>query len=258
MKKVAVIGAGNMGNAIIKGIKGRYKVIASDYDKSKLAKLKVSTTTDNVEAVKNSEIIILAVKPQSMDSVLNDIKHAVNPKHLVISIAAGIKTKKIENILGNIPVIRVMPNTPMLVGLGMSVICAGRFAKNKHMEVAEKIFASMGKVIHIKDETKMDAVTAISGSGPAYVYLFIESLVKAGIKLGLNKSDAETLVLQTFKGAVMLLEKSGKTPLELRKHVTSPGGTTEAALRVFEDKIFHEIVHLAVKSAHRRSKELSK
>lgn len=257
MIKIAVIGAGNMGSAIIKGIEKKYKIIAADTDKNKLKKLNVRTTTNNVKAVTGSEIIILAVKPRSMDDVLNEIKYSIRPSQLFISIAAGIKTEKIENILGKIPVIRVMPNTPAMIGLGMSVLCRGRFAKNKHMKITEKLFGSLGKVLCVAKEEMMDAVTAISGSGPAYVYLFIEALAKAGIRLGLDKKDTEILVLQTLKGSVSLLEKSKKTPEELRKQVTSPGGTTEAAMETFEDKLFHEIVHQAVKSAHKRSRELS-
>lgn len=255
MSKIAVIGAGNMGSAIIKGIKGRYKVIASDVNRSKLKGLGVSSTADNIKAVKNADIIILAIKPQNMVFVLDEIKDVVNSKQLVISIAAGITTKKIEKKLGRIPVVRAMPNMPLLVGMGISALCKGTYAKSSHLREAGKIFS---KVVYIKKEALMDAVTAVSGSGPAYVYLFIESLIKAGMDIGLDKSIAEILVLQTLKGAVALLEKSRKSPEELRRRVTSPGGTTEAALKVFEKREFSRLINEAISVAHNRSRELSR
>lgn len=255
MRKIAVIGAGNMGKAIIKGIKGRYKITASDVNKNKLKGLGVSTTTDNSTAVKNADIIILAIKPQNMNFVLNEIKNIVNPKQLIISIAAGISTGRIENKLGRIPVIRVMPNMPLLVGMGISALCKGRYAKSVHLKDAGKIFSS---IVYIKKEALMDAVTAISGSGPAYVYLFIESLIKSAMDLGINKNTAAALVLQTLKGSVALLEKSKKSPEELRRQVTSPGGTTEAALKVFEKREFDKLINEAIGAAYTRSRELSR
>ena len=260
--RIAVIGAGNMGEAIIRGIASR-NVIVSDKRKDRLRKLrrslKIKVATDNKEAVEKADIIILAVKPQDIDEVLGEIASVITTKQLVISIAAGVTTKKIEKVfLSKIPVIRVMPNTPALVGKGMSVLCSGRHAKTTHIRIANRIFSGMGKVIVIQEEMLMDAVTAISGSGPAYIYLFIESLIESATKLGLSKTIAEELVLQTLKGAVELLEKTGKTPEELRKQVTSRGGTTEAALKVFQKRRFQEVIHTAVKSACRRSKELSK
>ena len=258
--KIAVIGAGNMGEAIIMGIASK-SVIASDTRKDRLTKLKhslkIKVTSNNRDAVRKADIIILAIKPQDMDAVLLDIACAVTSKKLVVSIAAGITTKKIEKALsGKIAVIRVMPNTPALVGMGMSVICPGKYAKSKHVRIASRIFSAMGEIIVIKKERLMDAVTAVSGSGPAYVYLFIESLVKSAKKVGLSKTVAEELVLQTLKGAVELLDKTGKTPFELRRQVTSPGGTTQAALKVFQKKGFQKLIESAVSSACRRSKEL--
>jgi pyrroline-5-carboxylate reductase len=258
MKKIAVIGAGNMGRAIINGLKGKYKIIVSDPDVSKLKDLPAMIAENNCSAVAAADIVLLAVKPQTMDLVLKEIKMVINSKQLVITIAAGIKTKKIEDKLGRCPVVRVMPNTPSLIGMGMSALYGGKFAKTAHVKETNTIFSSIGKTIIIKNEGLMDAITAISGSGPAYVYLFVESLMRAGTKLGLKQNIAEKLVLETFKGSIALLEQSGKCPEELRRQVTSPGGTTEAALKVFEKKVFHDIVHLAVLSAHNRSRELSK
>lgn len=252
MTRIAVIGAGNMGSAIIKGIRKRYEITVSDIDKNKFRGLNIK---DNRKAVKDVDIIILAIKPQNMAPVLNEIKGIVRPSQLVISIAAGIKTRKIENKLGKVPVVRVMPNTPLLVGKGTGAICKGRHAKSVHLKDAGRIFPGF---IFIKKESLMDAVTAISGSGPAYVYLFIESLIKSALDLGLTKSDAETLVLQTLNGAISLLEKAHKSPSQLRRQVTSPGGTTEAALKVFQKKGFEKIIKNAVMAACKRSKELSR
>lgn len=250
MAKLAVIGAGNMGSAIIKRIGKNYKIVVSDADPNKFRSLNIR---NNRRAVKNADIIILAVKPQNMDLVLNEIRGAVNPKQLVISIAAGIKTRSIEYKIGKIPVVRVMPNTPILAGMGMSALCKGRYVKLKHIRIAHRIFSSMGKVITVK-ENKMDAITAISGSGPAYVYLFIESLIKSAVNLRVPKD----IVIQTLKGAITLLEKTAKLPEELCKQVTSPGGTTEAALKVFQEEGFAKIIDKAIRAACKRSKELSR
>ena len=259
--KIAVIGAGNMGEAIIKGLnlKG---IIASDKRKNKIVALKrrykIKIAKNNTEAIKKTNVVILAIKPQDMDVVIKDIAEEITGEQLIISIVAGITTKKIEKSIGKkIAVIRVMPNTPLLVGEGMSVLCRGNYAKTRHVQLVEKIFCRMGKVLVVKNEKLIDAVTAISGSGPAYVYLFIESLIKAANSMGLSKISKE-LVMQTFRGAIKLLEESKRTPEELRKKVTSPGGTTEAALKIFSKKKFKEIINSAVKAASERSNRLSK
>lgn len=262
MKIIAVIGAGNMGEAIIKGL-SKTKIIVSDKKKNRLKrikkKIKINIVSNNTEAVKKADIIVLAVKPQDIEAVLNEIKGVVNTKKIIISIAAGIKTGKIEKSLSDkIPVVRVMPNMPALVGMGISVLCAGKYAKNKHMQIAKKIFVGMGKVLEVKKESLMDAVTATSGSGPAYIYLFIESLIDSSKKLGLNKTVAKELVLQTLRGAIELLDKTRQDPAKLRRQVTSPGGTTETALKVFKNEGFQRMILSAVKAASKRSKELSR
>lgn len=257
-KKITIIGTGNMGRAIINSLKKKYRIVASDIDKTKLRRLNVRTVTDNKLAVRDSDIVLLAVKPQNMDIVLDELSGTISRRQLVVSIAAGVTTKKIENKLGNVPVVRVMPNLPLLAGMGMNVLYKGRYAKEKHTALVKKIFSDIGRVTVIKKEFLMDAVTAISGSGPAYVFLFIELLIKAGIALGLNKKAAETLVLQTFKGAIGLLEKTGIPPEQLRRQVTSKKGTTEAAIEIFEKMALYKIIHSAVKSAHNRAGELSK
>ena len=256
--KIAIIGAGNMGGAIADSIKRKYNVIVSDIDKKKLKKIRTKTTTDNKKAVTGASVVILAVKPQNIKRVLDCLKGSITKKQLIISIAAGIPVKVIENKLGKVPVVRVMPNTPLMVGKGMSVLFKGGYAKASHFKTAEKIFSEVGKVLSVKKESLMDAVTAVSGSGPAYVYLFIELLIKSARKLGLSKDSAKTLVYQTFDGALALLEKTGKEPDVLRKQVTSRGGTTEAAHKVFDKMGIDKIIHKALQSAHKRSKQLSK
>jgi len=259
--KISIIGAGNMGEAIIKGFNSK-NVTVSDKSKNRLKTLrkkqKITVVKNNIEAVKKSSIIILAVKPQDMNSVLKEIRKHISNKQLIISIAAGVKTRKIEKIIGKrVAVIRVMPNTPALIGEGISVLCKGRYAKVKDIKKAREIFRRTGKVLVIKNEGLMDAVTAISGSGPAYICLFIESLIKSANILGLRRFSDE-LVIQTFKGAIKLLEESKKSPKMLRKQVTSPGGTTEAALKVFGKKKVQNIIIAATKAAYKRSKKLSK
>ncbi|MEW6087476.1 MAG: pyrroline-5-carboxylate reductase [bacterium] len=263
-KRIVFIGAGNMAEALIKGVldaklfrKGN--ITATDVKNERLdyikKKLKIKVETNNKPAVNKGDIIVLAVKPQNINEVLEGIKHNVKDK-LVISIAAGIKTERIENTVGKAAVIRVMPNTPALVKKGMSAIARGKFAKLKDENIADTIFQAVGKVVKVK-ENLMDAITAVSGSGPAYVFYMMESLIEAGKKSGLSQQVAEILVFQTVLGAAELVLKTGKTPEELRKAVSSPGGTTLAGLAVLEKKGFKHALISAVGSACQRSKELS-
>jgi len=201
----------------------------------------------------------LSIKPQNMDDVLGEIKDSVKVETLVISIAAGITTAKIAGILGDLSIIRVMPNTPALVAEGASALYA-RSASESSMKMAVGLFASVGKAVVVDKEELIDAVTAVSGSGPAYFFLLAEEMIKAGQKLGLSSDTAKELVLQTAKGAALLAQQAdanGERPAELRKKVTSPGGTTEAALKVFAEKQFGELVTEALTAACNRSKELS-
>jgi len=267
-KKITVIGAGNMGSVLVKGLVEKLKVsprniVVIDIDKLKLKKLKksfkINISSFNSGAVTRADIIILAVKPQSMDLVLKGLSSSISNKQLVISIAAGITTKYIESKLGGrIPVVRTMPNTPLHVGAGITGVYAGKYVKKNHLTIVQKIFCCLGEIVIVKKESLIDAITAVSGSGPAYVFLFIESFLLAGQKLKLSKAMTDVLIMQTVKGAVKLLEESQKSPQKLRQQVTSPGGTTEAALRVFNEKKFHKIIAAAVKAAHKRSRELSR
>ncbi|MGM0419175.1 MAG: pyrroline-5-carboxylate reductase [Thermodesulfobacteriota bacterium] len=276
--KTGFIGAGNMAEAIAASIIREKistpdSVFISDINDQRINLMKTKYSVEpcysNHELIEKSEIIILAVKPQILKETIKESFKDTDfskQRKLIISIAAGIKTETIENALysftddsgaENFPVIRVMPNTPSLAGCGMSGISKGKNADDTDIEKTEKIMKSMGKTL-ITEEEKMDAVTAVSGSGPAYFFLFIESLVSAGIKLGFDKDQSFDLVLQTAKGAIALLEQTGETPEDLRRKVTSKGGTTEAALNTFMENNFKETILKSVKAAADRANELSR
>jgi pyrroline-5-carboxylate reductase len=264
-KKIGIIGGGNMGGAIIKGVINAKLFLPSDIniydiDKEKCDKLKKdfnltpSPSLENI--IKTSGPILLAVKPQDITKLLKDISQFITSKHLIISIAAGISTSFIsDHLKKDIPIIRVMPNTPALIGKGMSVLSKGAYANDQHIEIAQNIFRVLGETV-ILEEGLQDAVTAISGSGPAYFFLMIESLINSAIEAGIPKETAKLLVIQTALGASSLAKASPDTPEKLRQKVTSPGGTTEAALKVFKTEKFEEIIRKAVQAAIKRAKEL--
>jgi pyrroline-5-carboxylate reductase len=264
MGTIGFIGAGNMAEALIKGIitARLYKpanIFISDVRPQRLKQLtkkyKVKPTRNNSELVRKADIVVLSVKPQNMADALASIKGVVNNKKLVISIAAGVKTSRIAKLLGSIAIVRTMPNTPALVGEGVSALFANAKAKPK-LGKAKSIFSAVGKTIVVNDEDLIDAVTAVSGSGPAYYFLLMEEMIKAAVKLGLPKDAAKDLVLQTAKGAA-LLAGQGENPSELRQKVTSRGGTTEAALKVLAEGKFGSLIKAAIKKARNRSRELS-
>ncbi|MFH1479085.1 MAG: pyrroline-5-carboxylate reductase [Candidatus Omnitrophota bacterium] len=266
---IGIIGFGNMGKAIALSL--RKRALIADSDNKKLRNLKnryIRSAKNNIELVKRSNILILAVKPQNIKELLLEIRPFVKNK-LVISIAAGIETHFIEEALtsrgtlkfpysfSQIRVIRVMPNMPALVGKGISAVSKGRYASRKDLETVHKIFLNIGEVVDVR-EGLMDAVTALSGSGPAYYFLLTDLLEKAGIKCGLNKALARKLALATFVGGGEVASKSNISMQELVKKVASKGGTTEAALKVFKKKNLENIVKEAVISACNRSRLLSK
>lgn len=268
MAKIGFIGAGNMAEAIIKGIIDAkvYKaqdIIVSDIRSDRVQQLcdeyKITSAGDNCKLAKAVNILVLSVKPQNMAQVLEEIKPAVSKNLLIISIAAGITTSRIRKILGDIPVIRVMPNTPALIGQGAAAIYATKQAAGRLREV-ERIFSAVGLAVTVDTEELLDVVTAISGSGPAYFFLLMEEMVKTAQKLGFEKQIAEKLVIQTAKGAGLLAVEAAKkeqSPDILRKNVTSPGGTTEAALKVFSKYDFEKMVVEALRAAAERSRQLS-
>jgi len=266
--KIGFIGAGNMAEAIISGIidAGLYKpknIYVSDLRTEHLNGLceqyHLTAATDNCQLARAVDILLLAVKPQNFSEVLEQVKDAVKDDTLIISIAAGITIKTIESAIGQKAIVRVMPNTPSLIGCGAAGMYANDKAKAKIGQAAE-IFTAVGKAVELEREELIDAVTAVSGSGPAYFFLLAEEMIKAGIDLGLDAELATELVLQTAKGAAILAQeknKTGQNPEVLRQKVTSPGGTTAAAIGVFVENDFGRIVSDALKAAAKRSKELS-
>jgi len=268
MGTIGFIGSGNMAEALIKGIiaAGIYKpenIFVSDIRPQRLKQLakkyKVKPVKDNRELAGKADIVVLSVKPQSMTEALESIKDAISGRKLVISIAAGVKTSRITDVLGNVAIIRAMPNTPALIGEGASALFANAKAKPM-LKKAKAVFSAVGQAVVVDNEDLIDAVTAVSGSGPAYYFLLMDEMIKAAVELGLPKTVAKDLVLQTAKGAGLLAaeaDKTGESPAELRRKVTSPGGTTEAALKVLTKGKFGPLIGAAVKKARDRSKELS-
>jgi pyrroline-5-carboxylate reductase len=268
MDTIGFIGAGNMAEALIKCIinagvcKPKY-IFINDVRSDRLELL---TRQYRVQAVVNSaalagqvDVLVLSVKPQNMAELLLTIESTVRYSTLTISIAAGVRISEIAAALGDKPIIRVMPNTPALIGEGASALFANTRARPM-MNKAMRIFASVGKTVIVDNEDLIDAVTAVSGSGPAYFFALMEEMIKAGHRMGLPAEIAKILVLQTAKGAAMLAtegDKLGESPAELRRKVTSAGGTTEAALKVFASREFGQIIEQALLAARDRSKELS-
>jgi len=263
-KKIGFIGAGKMANAFIEGLL-KAKVIdknalsVSDVSEERIKffnSLGINTFSDNKKLYNNSDIIILSVKPNIIEKVVNDLISIVNKNKLIISIAAGVTIETIEKILDKgIPIARVMPNTPALVGAAMSAYSINKYVKEKEKDTIEMILKSIGEVIYI-DEKYLDAVTGLSGSGPAYVFMVINSLAEGGVKMGLSKKVALKLAAQTVLGSAKLVLETGKHPEELLDMVTSPGGTTIAGITTLEKKGIRAAFIEAVEEATKRSKEL--
>lgn len=266
-EKLGFIGAGNMSTALIKGLTGsgvygREQLVVSDINKKALEEIflrfGVKSLSSNRKLVHESNIVVLSVKPQILKEVLEEIKGDLRDDHLIISIAAGIPLKMILSIIDrNIPLIRVMPNTPALVQKGMSVLTAGGSATSVHLARAEIIFRAVGDTVEV-EEKMMDVVTAMSGSGPGYILRIMECMVEAGVFLGLNMETSLRLVIQTFFGTSHLVKESGESLARLREMVTSPGGTTFAGLQVFEKMGLKDLTREAVDAACKRSMELGR
>ena len=268
MKTIGFIGGGNMAQALLEGVLSASlfdadKIWVSDVRPERLQELKgqygIHATTDNTELTKQADIVVLSVKPQMMANVLDGIAGTLKEGVLVISIAAGITTGSIREKLGAVQIVRVMPNTPALVKAGASGLYNAS-ASQDGLKTAMDICTSVGKAIVVESESLIDAVTAVSGSGPAYFFLLMEEMIKAGVELGLTEDTAKTLVLQTAKGAALLAESAqerGEDPAVLRQKVTSPGGTTEAALKVMDKSSFGQIVLKALTAARDRGQTLS-
>lgn len=265
-KTVAFIGAGNMGEALVRGLLSTKavspsRIIMTDVRAERrefFAKtFGVRALNDNAEAVKAADIVLLAVKPQQMGEVLAGCKPAMSASKLVVSIAAGVTTGRIERALGGkTRVVRVMPNTPAIVGAGAAALAKGVHATDDDLATAESILGAVGISVRV-EEKFIDAVTALSGSGPAYVFYVTEAMIKAGVAAGLEEALAKKLAIQTVYGAGKLLVESGEEPESLRRKVTSPGGTSEAALQVMSERKLEEIFAESIKAAEKRSRELS-
>jgi pyrroline-5-carboxylate reductase len=265
IETIGIIGAGNMGTAIVRGLVAAQVLVpenitALDIDGTRLEELAsdpgINTTTSLKTLARAGDAIILAVKPQSMEELLRGLGFHVTPDHLVISIAAGISTGFLEQRLASeTRVVRVMPNTPAMVRAGAAALCRGSRATDEDMEFAMRLFSALGTAVIVEEE-QMDAVTALSGSGPAYFFYVAEKLRQAAVEHGLPEKEADELVRQTLYGAGRLLRDTGAAPEELRARVTSKGGTTAAALGVFEAADLSDIIARAVAAAVARSKEL--
>jgi pyrroline-5-carboxylate reductase len=275
---IGFIGAGNMGEAFIgaviqSGLLPAAKISVADVDPGRLdylnQKYGVTVLRDNGLLFQSCRLVVLAVKPQQMPAVLKDVSgrrgNRLPERKLVISIAAGFPIRKMEEILysplnaedvRNLPIIRVMPNTPALVLSAVSAMSPNRFVTDEDTRTARTLLEAVGDVFEFEEEA-LDAVTALSGSGPAYVFYLVESMTEAGIQMGLAPGAAASLAAATLRGAAKLLEASGEPPEELRRKVTSPGGTTAAAIDVFEKKGLKSIIVEAIASATRRAQELS-
>lgn len=264
-KKIAVIGGGKMGGVIIKGIVTNRltlpdRVTVADKlpacRESLLKTYGVKVTEDNRQAINAADVIILAVKPQDIGALLRELSPAIDKKRLVISIAAGITTGFIENLLAkDVRVIRVMPNTPALIGEGATALACGKKATEKDLALANLLFGACGLTVTVQEEL-MDAVTGLSGSGPAYGFVIIEALADAGVLMGLSRDIALKLAAQTMLGAAKLCLQGEKHPAELKDMVTSPGGTTIAGIQILEAGGLRATLMAAVAAATRRSQEL--
>ncbi|MCX8093557.1 MAG: pyrroline-5-carboxylate reductase [Candidatus Goldbacteria bacterium] len=264
MIKIGFIGVGNMAKAIIQSLKNSSNnFIIGGFDINKNFKntcknLKIKQYSSNSELVKSSDTIFLSVKPQQVSDVLSEIKQVIK-NQMLISIAAGVSIGKIQKLLGKkIPVIRVMPNTPVLVGEGA---CGYSFSKElnvRQKKIAEKIIKSFCKIYFCVKEADIDVITSLSGSGPAYFFYIIEAMIEQTKAFGFDETKAKMLIAQTLTGAGKLLLTTGEEPSILRQRVTSKGGTTEAALKIFEKNRLKEIIKKGISAAYKRAKELSR
>ncbi len=270
-KKLGFIGGGNMAEAMVNGlitasfIEAR-NILVSDPISERLeymhSEYKVRTTSDNRELVQKSDILVIAVKPQSVKKILKNFADLVDGEKLIVSVAAGVPISLIEEILDGksekkVPVVRTMPNTPALVQEGVTAICRSEHVTKTEMKIVHRIFEAIGQTVDV-EEGHIDAVTGLSGSGPAYIFMIIEALSDAGVKMGLSREVANILTVQTVLGSAKLARESGKHPGELKDMVTSPGGTTISGLHALEEGGLRTTLMNAVENATRRSMALGK
>jgi pyrroline-5-carboxylate reductase len=265
MARLAVLGTGKMGEALVAGLlasgwRRPDEIVVTARSEERLAELSerhgVDTSLDNAAAVTGAEVVVIAVKPQDIEALLSQISSDLTPNQTVLSVAAAIPTRYIEGHLErDVPVVRAMPNTPSVVHEGMAGISPGRHADESHLKVATDVLAHVGRVVTVP-ESYLDAVTAISGSGPAYFALLAEAMIEAGILLGMSREISTELVIQTMLGSAKLLRDEHMHPVELREMVTSPGGTTIRAIRVLEQSGVRAAFLNAIQAAMERAQEL--
>jgi pyrroline-5-carboxylate reductase len=263
MRRIAILGAGRIGEALLGGLlsAGATDIVATVRSDERAADLaerhRIEVTTSNADAVAEASIVVIAVKPQDIDALLEQIHDVLRPEHTVLSVAAAITTKHIEERLPEgIPVVRAMPNAPSTVHEGMAGIAPGTHATAEHVAHAEEVLLHLGRVVRVP-ESSMDAVTAISGSGPAYFALLAEAMIEAGLLLGLSREISTQLVVQTMLGTAKQLRDEKMHPVELREAVTSPGGTTIAAIRELEQAGVRAAFLNAIQAAMTRARELA-
>ena len=265
-RKVAFLGGGRMGEALVSGLirsggRSADEIMVTSRREERSRELAetygIDSTLSNADAVSWADVLVLTVKPQDMEVLLSQIREHVTPEQLVVSFAAGIRTSFVEKHLPDgVHVVRVMSNVAVLVDEAMSVVAAGSNAEDRHLEVAEELLGYVGRVIRLK-EVHLDAITATSGSGPAYFFLLAEAMIEACILLGLSRDVATELIIQTMLGSAKMLRDTGKHPVVLREMVTSPGGTTIAAIRHLEEAGVRAAFLNAIDAACRRSAELA-
>jgi pyrroline-5-carboxylate reductase len=265
-KRIAILGAGKMGGILLKALlekgllapKATSATVQHEERARALSKqLGITVGTDNLAAVRGADIVLICVKPQIVADVIKQIRPNISKKQLIISVAASVATSHIEKALGsNVPVVRAMPNTPCALGYGMTAICKGKFADAKHVEIATTLFNVVGRTV-VVDEKHMDAVTGLSASGPAYIYIILESLAEAGVKVGLPRDVATLLAAQTTMGAAMVVLETGDHPALLKDAVTTPAGCTiDGIMELEEGKLRVTLIKAVVKAAQ-RAKELA-
>jgi len=263
--KIAFIGGGNMGEAMLSALLNKQVAEAKSITVSDVSeprrqylaqKYAVKVTPDNRLAITSVEIVVLAIKPQNLTAVMNELKNQLKPAQLVISIVAGIRIDTLRQGLNHKVIVRSMPNTPAQIGEGVTIWTATSEVHSIQKKRAGSILGAMGKEFYVDDERYIDMATAVSGSGPAYLFYFVESFIDAAVAIGWSREMAKELVLRTVLGAAHLIEKSDREPADLRRMVTSPGGTTAEAIRVFDEGKLTELVTRAVNSAYEKAQKL--
>lgn len=263
--KVAFIGSGVMGEAMIKGLLNKgliapEQIVAADPRAERVAELQAAYglrgTTDNHQAAENADILVLSVKPQVLAHVMPEVRRGAHAAKLVLSIIAGARIKTIADGVANTNVVRAMPNTPAQIGQGITVWTATPEVEPQQRAQAEALLGALGEQIYVDDERYLDMATALSGTGPAYIFLFMEALIDAGVHMGFSRRDAERLVLQTMRGSVEYAAQSGLHPAELRNQVTSPGGTSAEAIYHLEKGGLRTVISRSVWAAFQRSVSL--